>query len=196
MTSIAVIIPSIGRSTLQRALQSLLDQSDPNWVAYVGFDGCSSSEPTSDERISYTHLSHKIGGGHNSGGEVRNKLIDLSKEDWMCFLDDDDTFRPEYINSLRSEISANPSADCIVFRMSYNLRDNESDLLPSLQNIKNQSVAICQVGISFAVKRFFLKENNIRFVNSGFEDFNLLKEIKQNNGNIFLSNIITYNVRY
>ena len=196
MTKIAVIIPSIGRPTLKRALESLLNQSDSDWTAYVGFDACTPPEPFSDNRINYSYLIKKTGGGHNHGGMVRNHLINLTQADWVCFLDDDDSFRPEYINSLRSEISANPSADCIVFRMSYNLKDRESDLLPTLQNIKNHSAGICQVGISFAVKKSFLTDNGVFFINDGCEDFRLLEKIKKHGGNVFLSSLIMYNVRY
>lgn len=196
MTSIAVIIPSIGRPTLKRALDSLLNQTNPNWTAYVGFDACAPNQPVSDPRITYTHISNKTGGGINHGGQVRNKLIGLTEADWVCFLDDDDSFRTEYIDQLKLEISNHPEAVCIVFRMSRNPRDNESDLLPSAQSIKNQHAGICGVGISFAIKKSFLTDNKINFVNSSFEDFELLKAIKESGGNIFYSSLITYNIRY
>ena len=196
MTKIAVIIPSIGRPTLKRALESLLNQSDSDWTAYVGFDACTPPEPFSDNRINYSYLIKKTGGGRNHGGMVRNHLINLTQADWVCFLDDDDSFRPEYINSLRSEISANPSADCIVFRMSKNSQDRALDLLPPAAHIKNQEIRVTKIGVSFAVKREFLVNNNLNFINNSFEDFKLLEKIKKHGGNIFLSSLIMYNVRY
>lgn len=187
---ITAIIPSIGRPALQRSLESLIQQSNPRWTAYVGFDGCNPPQPLSDPRVNYVYL-NKVGGGGNRGGAVRNALIPLVTTDWLCFLDDDDTFRPHYIDSFVYEIQNNPDADCIIFRMSYDATDQK--VLPPTYLTNVQA---CLVGISFAVKKSFLTQHGIIFKNSGLEDFNFLKEIESNNGKIIMSKKITYNVGF
>lgn len=187
---ITVLIPSIGRATLSRTLDSLLQQKNPRWTAYVGFDGCTPQKPVIDSRINYVYL-NKVGGGLNHGGMVRNCLFPLVTTDWVCFLDDDDTFRSHYIDAFIYEIQNNLDADCIVFRMSYDSQDKK--VLPPLNLSSPQP---CQVGISFAVRRKFLDKEDIKFENDSFEDFLLLQEIEKANGKIVFSKEITYNVRY
>lgn len=188
---ITVIIPSIGRPTLQRTLVSLQNQNNPNWCAYVGFDGCNPTPPVSENRVTYVFLDKKVGGGRNYGGKVRNALIPLVVTDWMCFLDDDDTFRPDYVDTFSQELKQNPDADCIVFRMSYN--PNDTSVLPPLGMTKPQPN---QVGISFAVRKEFLDAHNIRFQNHPLEDFLVLQAIEAAGGKIIFSKEITYNIRF
>lgn len=190
LSVITVLIPSIGRPTLKRTLESLCALDNPNWLSYVGFDGCAPEKPLHDPRITYVYLD-KVGGGHNHGGMVRNSLFDLVTTDWMCFLDDDDTFRKNYVDVFEKELAAHPDADCIVFRMSYNPQD--TNVLPPLNTTKPQK---CQVGISFAVRRSFLEQTGVRFLNSSFEDYYFLEELLKNNGKIVFSNEIVYNIRF
>ena len=186
---LTVIIPSIGRETLSRSLVSLQNQSNQNWLAYVGFDGCEPPKPIQDCRINYVYLEKT--GKVNHAGSVRNALLPLVTTDWLCFLDDDDSFRGNYIDSFIKEITDNPTADCIVFRMSYDKKDLK--VLPPLGTTQPR---ICFVGISFAVKKDFLTKNEIKFSSSSFEDFSFLKQIEEHGGNIVFSKEITYNVRY
>ena len=186
---LTVIIPSIGRETLSRSLVSLQNQSNQNWLAYVGFDGCNPPKPIQDNRINYVYLQKT--GKMNHAGSVRNALFPLVTTDWLCFLDDDDSFRNNYVDCFIKEILENPNADCIVFRMSNDEKD--TSVLPPLGTKKPQ---ICFVGISFAVKKDFLTKNNIKFNNGSFEDFLFLKQIEESGGNIVFSKEITYNVRY
>lgn len=189
---ISILIPSIGRPTLINSLNSLVNQTNPNWNAFVGFDGCSPPSPVEDERITYIYLDDKVGGGMNHGGMVRNALMSHVKSEWIGFVDDDDTLRPHYVETLYAESKANPDADCIVFRMSYHPSD-QLLVLPPLGTTRPQ---ICRVGISFAVKKEFLIKHNLGFINDGAEDYILLSKIESLGGRIFFSPHITYNVRF
>jgi glycosyltransferase involved in cell wall biosynthesis len=184
------IIPATGRLTLKRTLESLINQTDGNWLALVGFDGVSSLRPLLDRRIQYFNF-RKIGGGFNYGGQVRNALIDKSQTDWVAFVDDDDTLRENFVRVFFTERHKNPIANCIVFRMSYDLQDRH--VLPPIgiqRPIENL------VGISFAVRAQFLKRHRLQFKNSAIEDFLLLNNIFERNGSMVFSNYIGYNVRF
>ena len=192
LTTITVIVPSIGRPEITRTLRSLLSLTNPNWKALIGFDAVKDiPDLLTDPRISYLFLPQKAGGGKNYGGGVRNRLIKAADTKWICFVDDDDTLRPHYIDSFLSETIATPSAVAIMFRMSYNRDD--SHVLPPIgisQPVKNQ------VGISFAVQRQFLLDNKIEFVNGPTEDYDLLRRIHEAKGKIAFSRIIAYNIRF
>jgi glycosyltransferase involved in cell wall biosynthesis len=194
MSLVTVIIPSIGRATIERSLNSLLNMNNPNWKALVGFD-CVSDDIINnlnlpvDSRIIYHRLLEKKGGGNNYGGGVRNFLIDEAKTQWVCFLDDDDTFRPQYLDCFLEE-TKNIEMDCIVFRMSYH--EEDIHVLPPL-NSTNPEPA--QVGISFAVKKSFLDNNSLRFRNGEMEDFDLVHRIHAIS-KIKFSNFIVYNVKF
>lgn len=139
----------------------------------------------------YVYLTKKAGGGSNHGGGVRNKLIPLAITDWLCFLDDNDMFRLNYINALAGELTAILDADYIVFRMSHDAND-----LHVLLPIHTNKPQICQVGISFAVKKSFLINNQIEFKNGSFENFYFLQSIEKANGKIIFSKKIVYNIRF
>ena len=48
---ITFIIPTIGRHTLSKTLDSLINQTNPNWKAIVIFDGITSTIQNTDPRI-------------------------------------------------------------------------------------------------------------------------------------------------
>lgn len=189
---LSIIIPTTGRSTLTRSLDSLLSQTNPNWVAHVGFDGipCDKGIIKEDSRITY-HTLKKRGGGHNYGGEVRNVLISKSTTPWICFLDDDDSFRKNYVEMFYREHTRHPEADVIMFRMSFNPED--TDVLPLIGANPLQKF---KVGISFAVRLTFLQKHNLCFKNGFIEDYVLLESIKNKGGNFLFSNYIGYNIRF
>lgn len=183
---ITVIIPSKGRGTLKRALTSLVYQTNPNWVCYVILDGVEIKDSIFDDRIIY-YSSPKVGNGINGAGLVRNKGIELSQTNWICFLDDDDTFTPDYINNLYEEITKNPDMDICIFRMSYS-PDNNLILPP----FGDEGIRVGQIGISFAVNKKFIDDKNIRFTNSKIEDFFFLEKCELNQAKIIYSNHICY----
>jgi len=198
---ITVIIPSVGRSSLKRALKSLVVQTNQIWIAKVGFDGLEESSEecknitndiTDEERkvIQFLFLS-KVGGGKNHGGAVRNKLMETCSTPWICFLDDDDTFKSNYMEIFQVELSNHPESDVIMFRMSYD--KEEQKVLPpeNLNQIKMNSV-----GISFAVRKEFLQKHGIQFINGSVEDYIFLKSVEDKGGKIRFSNHIVYNVRF
>jgi len=187
--ALSIIIPTLGRSTLALSLDSLLAQTDQHWRALVGFDGVPLMEVKDDSRITYYEF-EKVG-KENHGGEVRNRLIKYSDTSWVCFLDDDDTFRRDCVEKIQQEIRDRPKADVIVFRMSYDPVDLH--VLP----LKNETtIKLNQVGISFAVRKAFLQDKNLWFEPGAYEDFGLLTRIQAAGGSVVFINYIGYNVKF
>ena len=185
---ITVVIPSKGRNSLNRAISSLICQTDPNWRCVVVLDGADYKNKIDDYRIIYCTIP-KTGNGKNGAGLVRNWGINLVGSEWVCFLDDDDTFSIDYIKNFYQELNQNPDMDICLFKMTYST-DNEKILPPEGCN----EIICGQVGISFAAKIEFIDKNNIRFENSFIEDFNFLKTCQAHQAKIVFSNYISYNV--
>ena len=190
---VTFIVPTIGRSTLARTLASVQKQTRSSWTCLIGFDGIPATTLLLDTRFQYISLP-KVGGNFNFGGGVRNALLQQATGTWAAFVDDDDTLRPQYIETLLHELQKCPNTsqpDCIIFRMSYG--PNDRRVLPP-KGLKR--VLRGQVGISFAVRLAYIRKHNIRFQNGQFEDFEFLEKIRRANGRIHFSDAIMYNIRF
>ena len=62
-----------------------------------------------------------------SVGEKRNKLLDLAKGEYICFVDDDDRVEHNYIDSILNAINSN-NVDCINFLASVRLNNGPAKL--------------------------------------------------------------------
>ena len=194
---IGFVVPSIGRDSIKFTLQSLTNQTNPNWKCWVGFDGkceddIDKNNLIEDSRINYLYFKDKLGvsAHHGNAGYVRNSIISHITEDceWIGFVDDDDTLSKFYIEILELE-KTKSEFDCCVFRMRYD-KDNQKVIPPFGMNHLQQNY----VGISFCVSKKFIAKNNIKFTNDNAEDFKFLKEINDKGGKIYISPHITYNV--
>lgn len=203
------VIPSVGRPTLLRSIRSLINQGsffrDRNidWRAFVGFDGIAEDAIdknilTYDDRVTYFYSPTKIGLTGNWGegysqsnaGLVRNWIISQIKSpnEWIGFLDDDDTLTNYYLDTFSIELKSK-EFDCCVFRMRYD--PGGEKIIPPLgvnQIIENQ------VGISFCVNKKFLKKSGVKFDNDIKEDYKFLKSLENSGAKIYISNYVTYNV--
>lgn len=177
---ITFIIPTIGRATLDRTINSLKEQNNPNWKAIVVFDGIELKD-FKDDRVSSIKIPKT--GIKNHAGNVRNFGMEKVETEWIGFVDDDDTLSPDYVDKFEEELCVSPDLDCVIFRMF-----SDRGILPQPND---QTFKFCYVGISFAIK----KSINIKFKASQTEDFYYLKEIKNNNGKIIISPYVTYFVR-
>lgn len=97
----SVIIPTYNRAgVIGRCLKSVVDQTYNNWEAIVidNFSEDNTEEivkSIDDERIHYFK-------NHNYGviSVSRNFGLDRARGDWVCFLDSDDAWMPEKLESL------------------------------------------------------------------------------------------------
>jgi glycosyltransferase involved in cell wall biosynthesis len=90
MIKTTFIIPSVGRDTLQRAVQSV--------------------EATGAAYLVGTDIAHK------GPSVIRNMLIKQAETPWVSFLDDDDSITPDYVERLTEELRMSPGADVVIFR--------------------------------------------------------------------------------
>jgi glycosyltransferase involved in cell wall biosynthesis len=184
-TKITFIIPTIGRSTLQYSINSLLNQTKSNWKAIIIFDGIDPTLTIDDARITIIK-SEKLGIEKNSAGNVRNFGINLADTEWVAFLDDDDAVKNTYVETFYSELSFGNN-DIIIFRM----REVCLTILPFPEST---NFYYAQVGISFAAKKLIFDSGTI-FKPSDREDYNFLDECRSKGYKIMISPYLLYFVR-
>ena len=182
---ITFIIPSIGRSTLSRTLESIKQNTDADWNAIVMFDGVEPTLESDDPRIRIMRM-EKIGKS-NHAGLVRNQAIQFANTEWIGFVDDDDIIKPTYISHLKQHLSENMK-DVVIFRMQF---FNNVILPPPGRT----DFELCQVGISFCVKKDCFTKDNIWFEPHVYEDFNLLNQLRTQGKSIMISPFVNYVVR-
>jgi glycosyltransferase involved in cell wall biosynthesis len=163
---VTFIIPTIGRPSLNKAVDSLLKQKNKNWKCIILFDGVE-EKIFNDERIITKKIDKlgTFGKNHGNAGFVRNKGIELANTEWIAFLDDDDTLNENYVDWLSLYISK--GYEMVLFRM----KTIKGKIIPS---ITNNDIIINDAGISFAYK----KSLDCKFVNSDTEDYHFLQQIR------------------
>lgn len=185
---VTFIIPSLGRSSLEKTIQSLIDLNDWNWRAIIFFDGV---DPIPIKCVDYLNDNHfivkkleKIG----HAGLIRNKAFPLVDTKWIAFLDDDDFLKETYIDKLKQYESKNPDLDVIIFTYK-DITNGNTQPPPGTKDFK-----CCNVGISFAVKTDFVRKYNILFPPGGIEDFAFLDACRNLGAKYLVTNDIQYYV--
>eukprot|EP00887_Chlorella_sp_A99_P000517 scaffold17.g517.t1 len=185
---VTFIVPSLGRPTLNRTLESLINQTMPHsWRAIVLFDGLPlqhvDAPLLSDPRVRTVYLDRRMGAG-NGGGGVRNLAARLARTPWVALCDDDDTLHPRYAERLLYETQHFPTAECVDFKMFLNDYIEPGD---------TQGIYI-GMGISFAMRRSTMLEG-FNFVPSYKEDGEFLLMYQESRRPILISPFICYCVR-
>jgi glycosyltransferase involved in cell wall biosynthesis len=152
MNSITIIIPTLGRLSLSRALASLIKQSDPRWQCIVVFDGIEKRvevEGYGGRKIECFTCTQK-----KHAGLVRNEALNRVTTEWIGFLDDDDTLDHTYIERFNHWRTC---SDLIIFPFRQGRH-----LIPG-KGLKN-------FGISFCVRKEFISQHQIVFSSGKGED--------------------------
>lgn len=184
MNYVTFIIPTVGRATLSRSLDSLQAQTNPNWSCVVMGDGVDPALAApgydQDERISFNHMNHE----HHEA-TMRNQGVLMSYTAWVAFLDDDDTVHPNYVEWFKEAVEEDDLRDVIMFRQTKAKDNGELVIFPS-----RPAVVWGNVGISYAVRR----ELAIRhaFKRSLHEDLLQLVALEANDARIYFSPHIAY----
>lgn len=111
----SIILPTCNREALlPRAIRSVMNQTFQDWELIVVDDGSTDETGTlvdsfSDERIRYFFQENK------GQGAATNAGIQLAEGQYICFLDSDDEYFPNHLESLNVAIQAR-NAPIAIFR--------------------------------------------------------------------------------
>jgi glycosyltransferase involved in cell wall biosynthesis len=104
----SIVIPLYNKAAfIEEALQSIFNQTYQNFEVIVVDDG---SKDGGAERVK-TVKDHRVTLVHQANGGVskaRNSGIDLAKGDLVCFLDADDWYQPQYLETIVSMAKTYP----------------------------------------------------------------------------------------
>jgi glycosyltransferase involved in cell wall biosynthesis len=183
---ITFIIPTIGRESLLKSIESLIRQTIREWLAIIIFDGVKNNiGDISDSRITILEI-EKMGVAINNAGNVRNYGMSFVETEWIAFLDDDDIIADDYIEKFYEEYESYSNIDVLIFRMNLDGR-----IIPKL---KTDNFYVCDVGISFIIKKDIF-DNGIKFIPDGAEDFMYLDNIRKAGYKMMISPYIKYFVK-
>lgn len=188
MNHVTFIVPTIGRDTLKRALESLVAQTNPNWNAIVISDGVPHfSLPINHPRILSLMfpLANKC---WEFGGMMRNIGLGFDASEWFAFLDDDDRLDPHYVQWIVEE---GRNSDLVVFRMRF----PDGGVVPPPSHTSPDHLAHGLTGIAFAVRTSFQKAHNLQFIHERNEDWTFTERCRSLGARIVLSPRVGYFIR-
>lgn len=185
---ITFIIPSLGRESLEKSVESILSQDDNDWFIIIIFDGVKNNLKISSDKIKIIEIEKKNDiYTKNNAGSVRNIGIkNVINSEWIGFLDDDDTISSDYISNLKKEIDFHNNLDICIFRMAY-----ENGIVLPPKNDRN--INLKKVGISFCCKKYIF--DNVIFEDNPYEDYYFLKKCQIKKFKILISPYVNYFVR-
>ncbi len=108
---VSILLPTFNRAhLLPRAVESVLQQSYPDWELLIWDDG--SSDETQAVLSSFMDPRIRIFSGKNRGKPyVINRAFSCSNGDLIAFLDDDDQWLPDKLKVQVSFLQSNPDVD-------------------------------------------------------------------------------------
>ena len=104
---VAVVIPTIGSQHLEQCLDSVSNQTHKDTVTYLFKDGIDAKIPSyvnNIPNIKQIHLDENVGKGWY-GHRVYAACSFLVNADVICYLDEDNFYEPEHVQSLVETIS-------------------------------------------------------------------------------------------
>lgn len=172
-------------NTIVEAIESVQRQSYSNWELLIVDDNSNdntqelvSRYAQKDKRIRFYQLTN------NSGGPAipRNKGLEKSKGEIICFLDADDVWYPAKLeiqisHMIKNEVLFSYSAYDIRKLGSYTTKLYKPDSNTNFEGLLRKNIVGC---LTSAVHRSLLKEN--RFKNIGHEDHEFWLRLTRLNG--------------
>lgn len=163
---VSIIIPCFNiQDYVGRTIDSIVNQSDPNWEIIAIDDG--STDSTLDVLIGVAQKDNRIHVIHQENRGVsaaRNTGLMYARGEWIYFLDGDDLIENDLVKSINNIDRGN---EIVVFdfikestgivKRTYKVTNPETLFIDYLTN--RQSIHIC----SIATRRSFILNNNIRF---------------------------------
>jgi glycosyltransferase involved in cell wall biosynthesis len=170
---VSVIIPTHNRAlSLQKAVQSVLAQTIQDFEIIIVNDA--STDSTAVYLESLIHIDTRIQVITNTeslcGSQSRNLGIELSRGQWLAFLDDDDIWMPEKLEIQLQTLAANPNAVAVTCGYSINYPLGlKKQILPlpnvSLEKLLRANIlggaSVC-MGSAEVIKRIGGFDNHLR----------------------------------
>lgn len=117
MSTISILVPTCGRLTLKRALDSVLPQLEAGDEILVIGDGRQPAARRVIEQLSHPQIIYDEHGPTGFlGNAQRNHGATLATGDVLAFLDDDDLYEPQALSAIRRAAAEHPERPCM-FRM-------------------------------------------------------------------------------
>lgn len=166
---ISIVIPVFnGENSLSYPLNSLLNQTYENFEVIIIDDGSRDNTSEIVKKYCYDDKRFKYYYQENAGVSVaRNKGIELSNGEFICFLDSDDYFENTYLEKMYDKITKTSSDICYC---GYNIVSPKSKVIKKTKfksgNIL-EKVILGKINVAttgWMVKKDFLLENNIKFL--------------------------------
>jgi glycosyltransferase involved in cell wall biosynthesis len=125
---ISVVIPLYNKcKTIRRALESVFAQSVQPLEIIVVNDGSTDGSERMIEPSNSTiiRLAHQTNAGVSA---ARNKGIEMANGDWIAFLDADDEWKPDFLETM--QLLARTYPQCSVVACAYLLQDHRGNPKP------------------------------------------------------------------
>lgn len=98
-----IILPTIGRPSLETTIQSVLAQEYKDWHLYIVADGHCVTQNKLEKYFSEKISCDMLSKFHNDyGAASRNNGISLGHSAWIAYVDDDDIWLPNHLTTLVS----------------------------------------------------------------------------------------------
>lgn len=102
---VSIIVPVYnGENTIQRCIESILNQSIKNFDLYIVNDGSSDNTNNVIDKYSSIHNVHIINQDNQGVSKARNVALELVNTEYVAFVDSDDYVDYNYLKNLVSSI--------------------------------------------------------------------------------------------
>jgi glycosyltransferase involved in cell wall biosynthesis len=175
----SIIIPTRNRARLlERCIASILIQSFEDWELIIVDDGSEDNTISivsnfNDSRITYYFQNHQ------ERSAARNHGIDQAKGRYVCFVDDDDTLKPDYLNDFYTYYEKNGFPNEILRTGFVRIEDNVEQK-SALYDVEKHSNPIefalfnmCGV-VTLSIPREFLKKERFPIEFPHWQDTHLI----------------------
>ena len=178
--TVGVVIPLFDKErTILRSIQSVLEQTYQNFQIVVVDDGSTDDslrivKELSDKRIT-------IHSQTNSGvSSARNCGANLLSTEWVCFLDGDDEYESNFLETIVAATKSHPDQQLVFLGTGYrsssekadSAKSNQSTVVDFFEQFTGQATPICSSSVCVR-REGFLAQGGYSEAQSQFEDWGL-----------------------
>ncbi len=111
LSLVSIVVRSMGRPELRLALESIAQQDYPN-IEVIVVDATGGSHPALPALAWQSGHSIRIVGGDRPlpRPQAANEGLRAVRGEWFCFLDDDDTYDPDFVSAMLGAAREHPEA--------------------------------------------------------------------------------------